>query len=206
MAEDYFKELKEAPYPLYEAPRPFSFDLNEDMIGLIRQEFSADIIASRFAEATNGKATDEVARIGRELFEEYGESWMKKTMQLGEQYPDRTIEVVMETVDSKGNQFLFFPHVPQRLVEIAYLSTQQFLTLPIVLSNRNEFVYRVPQCLLFEQIKEKCGAETANLMTCKNACLKALETLRQDLNLSVAIDMAASTAKDGHCQFSMKKR
>ena len=63
----------------------------------------------------------------------------------------------------------------------------------------------MPQCLLFNTIKEKCGAEVANLMTCKNGCLKALETIGKDLELDVVIDMAASTAKDGYCEFSMKK-
>ncbi len=205
MAKDYFAKLKKQPYPLYVAPKPYSFDLNEDMIKLIRDEFDAKSIASKFAKAISGKTAKEAGKIGKDIFEDYGERWMKRTMQLGEEYPDRTIEVVLEAVDSRGNQFLFFPHVPQRFVEIAYLGTQRFLKLPITLNNRSELAYRVPQCLLFNQIKGKCGDKVANLMTCKNACLKALETLRQDLELDTVIDMVASTAKAGYCEFSMKK-
>ena len=205
MAKDPFKDLKEAPYPLFEAPRPFSFDLNEDMVKLIREEFSAEGVASKFAEVISGKAKGEVEKIGKEIFEEHGQNWMRRTMQLGEEYSDRTIEMVLESVDRSGNQFLIWPHVPQRFIEIAYLSTQQFLKLPVTLNNHYELAYRVPQCLLFNTIKEKCGAEVADLMTCKNACLKALETLRQDLELNAVIDMAAATAKDGYCEFSMKK-
>ncbi len=205
MTQDYFKDLKEAPYPLFVAPRPYSFDLNEDMIKLIREEFSAEGVASKFAEAISGKAKDEVEKIGKGMFEDYGQNWMKRTMQLGEEYPDRTIEVIKEAVDHSGNQFLFFPHVPQRFVEIAYLSNQQFLKLPVTLNNKDELAYRVPQCLLFNKIKEKCGDKVANLMTCQNACLKALETLRKDLELDAVIDMAASMAKDGYCEFSMKR-
>ena len=130
---------------------------------------------------------------------------MKRTIQLGEEYPDRTIEVVLEAVDHQGNQFLFFSHVPQRYVEIAYLSTQQFLKVPITLNNQYELAYRVPQCLLFSQISERCGHEVANLMTCRHACLTALETLRRDLELDALINMAAATAKDSYCEFSMKK-
>lgn len=205
MAQDYFKDLKKTPYPLFEAPRPYSFDLNEDMIKLIREEFSAEGIAAKFAEAISGKAVSEVEKIGKEIFEDYGESWMRRTMQLGEEYSDRTIEVIKESVDRDGNQFLLWPHVPQRFIEIAYLSTQQFLKLPVTLNSQYELAYRVPQCLLFNQIKEKCGAEVANLMACQNACLKALETLRQDLELDVVVKMVASTAKDSYCEFSMKK-
>jgi hypothetical protein len=205
MANDPFKELREAPYDLFIAPKPYSFDLNEDMIKLIRDEFGAEGIVSKLADAVKGKEPDEVERIGKEIFEDYGEKWMRRTMQLGDEYPDRTIEVVKETVDRSGNQFLFFPYIPQRFIEIAYLSTQQFLKMPITLDNAYELAYRLPQCQLFNTIKEKCGDKIANLMTCQNACLKALETLRKDLELSAVITMVASTAKDGYCEFSMRK-
>ncbi|MBI2328148.1 MAG: hypothetical protein HYU85_00605 [Chloroflexi bacterium] len=56
MTQDYFKDLKEAPYPLFVAPRPYSFDLNEDMIQLIRDEFNAEAVTARLAEAISGKA------------------------------------------------------------------------------------------------------------------------------------------------------
>jgi hypothetical protein len=205
MTQDYFKDLKGAPYPLFVAPRPYSFDLNEDMIKLIRDEFKAEGVTSRLTEAIKGKAVSEVEKIGKEIFEDYGQNWMRRTMQLGEEYSDRTIEMVKESVDHSGDQFLIFPHVPQRFVEIAYLSTQRFLKLPVILNNSCELAYQVPQCLLFNAIKEECGDEVANLMTCQNACLKALETLGKDMELDVVIDMPATTAKDGYCRFSVKK-
>ncbi len=205
MAKDYFKDLKEAPYPLYTAPKAYSFDLNEDIIKIIREEFNAEGIATKLAEAIKGKAKGDIEKTGKEIFEEYGQNWMKRTMQLSEEYSDRTYEVIKETVDRQGNQFLLWPLVPQRFVEIAYLSNQQFLKMPIVLNNANELAYKVPQCLVFNTIKEKCGDEVANLMTCQNACLKALETIRQDLDLDVVIAMPAATAKEGYCEFSMKK-
>lgn len=200
-----FKELKKTPYDLFIAPKPYSFDLNEDMIKLIREEFGAEGIVSKFADAVKRKAPGEVERIGKEIFEDYGEKWMKRTMQLADEYSDRTIEVIKETVDRSGNQFLFFPHVPQRFIEIAYLSTQQLLKMPITLNNAYELAYRLPQCQLFNTIKGQCGSKIANLMTCQNACLKALETLRKDLELGAVITMVASTAKDGYCEFSMRK-
>ena len=205
MAKDYFKDLKETPYTVFVAPKPYSFDLNEDMLKIIRAEFGAEGIATKLAEATKGKTKGEIAKIGKKIFEEYGQNWMKRVMQLGEEYPDRTIEVVRETVDHEGNQFLVFPHLPQRLVEIAYLATQQTLKLPIVLNNQYEFAYRVPQCYIFSQIKEKCGDQVANLMTCQNGCLKALDTIAKDIELDAVITMAKATAKDGYCEFSMKK-
>lgn len=205
MAEDYFKDLKKTPYPLFTASKSYSFDLNEDMIKILRDEFNAEGIVTKLAEAIKGKTKGDIEKTGQEIFAEYGQNWMKRTIQLSDEYSDRTFEVIKETVDRQGNQFLLWPLVPQRYVEIAYLGTQQFLKLPIVLNNAKELAYKVPQCWLFNTIKEKCGDEVANLMTCRNACLKALETIRQDLELDVLIDMPAATAKEGYCEFSMKK-
>ena len=205
MTQDYFKDLKEAPYPLYVAPRPYSFDLNADMLKLIREEFDAEVVASKLADAVKGKAKGEIEKVASALFEELGESWMRRTMQLGEEYSDRTIEMVKESVDRQGKQFLVWPHVPQRFIEIAYLSTQAFLKLDVTLNNNDWLEYRIPQCALFNKIKEKCGDEVANLMTCKGYCLRALETVHRDLDMDVVINMAKSTARDGYCEFSVKR-
>ena len=205
MAKDYFAELKKAPYPLFTAPKPYSFDINQDMVDLLRGEYNADVVSSKLAEAIKGKPAGEIENIGSALFEELGESLMRKTIQLSEEYSDRTIEVVMESVDRQGNQFMLFPHLLQRYVEIAYLGTQEFLKVPITLNNLEVLEYRIPQCALFGKIKEKCGDEVANLMTCKNYCLNALETMRKDLKMDLVINMAKSTAKDGYCEFSMRK-
>lgn len=203
--KDPFKELKEASYPVFIAPKPYSFDMNQDIIDMIREEFNAEAVASKLAEAIKGKPKGEIEKAGGDLFRELGEKWMQKTIQLGEEYSDRTIEVVLESVDRQGNQFMVFPHVLQRFVEIACLGTQEFLKVPITLNNLEVLSYRIPQCALFGQIKEKSGEEVANLMTCKNCCLTALETLRKHVEVDLLIDQLASTATDGFCEFSMKK-
>ncbi|HEY92042.1 MAG TPA: hypothetical protein G4O07_09450 [Dehalococcoidia bacterium] len=203
--KDPFEELRKQPYPLFVAPKAYSFDLNEDMVKMLREEFNADIVSSKLFEAIEGKKKAEIADVAGALFKELGQAWMQKTIQLGEEYSDRTIEIVFESVDRQGNQFMVFPHVPQRFIEIAYLGTQDFMKVPITLNNLEVLEYRIPQCALFRAIKEKCGDEVANLMTCKDYCLSALETVRKHLEMEAIIDMAKSTAADGYCEFSMRK-
>ena len=203
--KDVFEDLRKAPYPMFVPSRPYSFDLNETMIDMLRKEFGTQGVVASFAKAVGGKSLREVEKIGKEFFEDYGQRWIKRTVQLSDEYPDRTIEMVLETVDRSGKQFMIWPHLPQRYIEVAYLSTQQFLKLPIITNSAAELSYRVPQCLLFNTIKEKCGAEVANLMTCKAACLKALDSIDKSMELDTIISMNAATAKDGFCEFSMKK-
>ena len=202
--KDPFAELKKTPYDVFVAPRPYSFDLNEDMVNMIRSEFNADAVSSRLAEAIKGKKAD-IADVASALFKELGGAWMQKTIQLGEEYSDRTIEVVLESVDRQGSQFMVWPHIPQRFIEIAYLGTQAFLKVPITLNNSEALEYRIPQCALFGAIKEKCGDEVANLMTCKDYCLTALDTVCKHQEIEVITSMPKNTAADGFCEFLMKK-
>ena len=197
------EEAKKTTYPLFEAPKTYSFDLNEDMMNLLRQELDPQPVVARFAEAIAGKKAEEIDKVAQDVLTGYGERWMKKVLQVGEEYPDRTYEVLKEVIDETGESF--FPHVPQRFLEIAYLSIQPLRQLPILENYGQILWYRVPNCSLFQLIKEKCGAEVAGLMSCRYGCLQALATLQQDLDLDVITEMKAATAKDGHCEFSMRK-
>jgi hypothetical protein len=205
MTSDYIAELKKKPYPLYVAPKPYSFELNEDMIKLLNDEFNADKVSDEFSKAIEGKSKNEIKKVGEQFFTEMGKKWMQKVIQLGEEYSDRTIEVVLETVDRQGNQYLIFPHVYQRFIEIAYLSTQDFLKVPITFNNSFEVAYRIPKCTLYGKIVEKLGEETAKLMTCKNYCMKALEILQKHGDIDILVSMPAETAKNSFCEFSLKR-
>jgi len=196
---DTAEEARKSDYDLWVAPHPYSFELNSDMLDMLREEFGPPQIVARFAQTIAGKGEEEVSDIAREIFSEYGKDWMKKVRQLGEQYSDRTYEMMLEMIDKTGE--LFFPLVPQRFIEIAYLSTQEFLKLTVLENWIQRLVYQVPNCYMFRQLQEQCGSEIAKLMPCKHACLTGLETLFRDFGLDVAIGMDAETAKDGHCQF-----
>ncbi len=205
MAKDPFKALKEAPYPLFVAPRPYSFDLNQDMIDTLHSEYAADIVAGKLAAAVKGKAKGEIEKAATALFEDLGRALMQRTIQLSEEYPDRTIEVVKETVDRNGIQFMIFPHLLQRYVEVAALSTQKFLKVPITLNNIDTLAYRIPQCALYAEITEQLGEAVAKQMTCKAYCCTQLETIRESVDVDVVNEMLASTDKDGYCEFSTKR-
>ncbi|MEE8398495.1 MAG: hypothetical protein V3S89_05790 [Desulfobacterales bacterium] len=205
MTADPFKELREQPYPLYIAPEAYSFDLNADLITMIQEEFNAAAVCGKLKEAIGDKSGNDAVKAAEELFTGLGKQWMSKTIQLGEEYSDRTIEVVFETVDRNGEQFMIFPHVHQRFIEIAYLGTQDFMKLPMILNNMTDLAYRVPQCALFNKIKEDIGEECANQMTCKSYCLSALDTVKNHIDIDLLVNQTASTATDGYCQFAMKK-
>jgi len=205
VAQDYFAELKKQPYPLFIAPKPYSFDLNEDMVQMVRKDFDPDKVTNALSTAVKGKNKAETQKAGEAFFKDMGEKWMRRTIQLGDEYYDRTIEMILEAVDRQGKQFLVFPHVLQRYVEIAYLATQDFLKVPVTLNNANELAYRIPKCALYGRIQEKVGEDFAKLMTCKDYCRSALAVAQKQINMDLLIDQPATTAKEGFCEFTMHK-
>jgi len=205
MTTDYFAELKKQPYDRFVAPKPYSFDLNEDMVKILHSEFNADKVAGDLMEAIKGKTGKEATAAAADFFKQIGAKWMHRTVQLADEYSDRTIEMILETVDRQGRQFLVFPHVLQRYVEIANLANQDFLKVPITLNNMYELSYRIPRCALYAKIAEKAGPEFAAQMTCKQYCLAALEIAQKKIEVETLLSMPAETAKDKFCEFSMKK-
>lgn len=188
---------------IYEV-KNYSYELDPEMLKRLGEQFDVDKITTTFAESVAGKSQSEIETIGKDIFETYGRNWMQTVHKLGEEYPDRTYEVLMEAVDKTGG-YLKFALLPQRFIEIAYLSTQELSILPIVENNHNRLVYRMVDCKTFKNIKEKCGGDTANLMTCKHACLTACKTIHEALDIDALIQMTASMPQDNYCEFTVKK-
>lgn len=179
-----------------------SYDLNVDMLNTIEKEFDAKKLVEKFAQEIAGKGKRETESVAKRTFGKYGENFMKRTLELGEKYTDQTYEILKAAIKKTGS--LKFPHVPQRFIEIAYLSIQPFRELDIVENNQHRFTFRIDNCSIFKALKEACGEEVANQMPCKHACLTASETLYKDLDLKASVGMDASMAKDGYCQFEAK--
>jgi len=174
-----------------------SYDLNLEMIDILAREFDVQIPTGKFAEALkSGRKPEEVAR---EVFRSYGETWAKRTLELGEKYTDQTYENLKKA--AKRVKTLIFPHVPQRFIEIGYLATQPFETLSVEQNNHYAFIFKVPECATYSALKYKCGEEVAKSLPCKEACLAFNETVYKELNLDANLEMTATLPEDGFCRF-----
>ena len=203
MATKSKEQAKNSAYDVYIAPRPFSFELSSEMIGLLRKESSPTGVVEDFARQIAGLKPDKIDAVAGKVFGAYGENWMRRTLQLAEEYPDRTYEVLKEAVDQTGE--MKFPLILQRFIEIAYLGTQKFRILPIVENWSKRLVYRVKDCYTFATEVEQCGQEVANTMPCRYACLAACKTALSRLDLDAIIKMESTMVKDGFCQFALNR-
>jgi len=182
----------------------YSFELNPELLDMLHKEFNVEGIVSRFSDAIKGKSLEETKKIGEEIFAEYGTEWIRRTLQLGEEYSDRTYEIIQQAVDKTGGYYRF-ALVPQRFLEIAYLAIQEFSALPVVENNAGKLVYKIADCLMYKKLKETCADEVVKLLPCKEACLRACRVLHQDLDLDALVGMQADMIKDGYCEFYAKR-
>lgn len=184
-----------------------SFELDEDMLGIIAREFSAESIAMKLSEALAGKDTEaELEDLGSSIFKDYGRELMRRSLQLGEEYPDRTYELLREAHDQTGS--LAFPLIPQRFIEIAFLSIQHIVLLPVIENSARRFIFEIEDCRIYDQIKNQCGEVVANSMVCKNGCLEACRTAFDGFSIDIdALDfeITSQKAKEGRCRFVIRR-
>jgi len=183
----------------------YSFELNPEMLQQLEEEFGPEKAVSEFAVKIKSKSSEEMATEGKAFFEDYGSRWMKQSLKLGETYPDRTYEVLKMAIDKAGGNYFKFALLPQRFIEIAYLSTQDIPSLPIIENNPQRLVYRMVECKTYNTLKDKCGEAVAKQLPCRHACLAACKTIHKELDIDADIVMEASMPEDGYCQFAARR-
>ena len=176
-----------------------SFDIDQRILDTISQEFDVKKLVENFAKNIENKERKEIEDIAKKVFREYGRNLMARAIELGKKYSDRTYDVMKEVAEKTGVGP--FPHVSQRFLEIFNMGTQHSV-LNVAVSTRSQFTHRVGPCVFLNTIKEKCGEDIANLLTCKHIDLSALETLYNNLKLPVDVRMEASIPSEGYCQFT----
>ena len=185
-------------------PKDWTFDLAEEMIETIGAEFDPADAVEELARRIKGKPAAEAEPIAREYFADYGRRWMDRTLELGERYNDRTYQVLKDAAAATGE--LAFPLLPERFIEIAYLSTQPLYSLPIAENTRHVFSYKMVFCDTFRALEEKCGEVLAAALPCGAACLTACERAFSAHGFDVDVSQQSSLADGEFCQFIVRRR
>ncbi len=186
--------------PVYEA-KPYSFEMNEDWLAILAEEFDIEKAAASFAEAISGKSQDEAEAVARDFFGGYGTGLMRRSLQLGEEYMDRTYEVLKEACD-KTDGYLAWPLIPQRFIEAAVLSTQDALVIPVIQNSHDCLQFRIEDCRMHAALTEKCGQEMADSLPCRHGCLALIATAFGDLGLGANTSQTGSAPADEYCEFT----
>lgn len=178
------------------------FDINQKIIDAIYEEFNAEKTVNNLAKKTSGLRGAELEDALKKFFTEYGYNLMIRALDLGEKYQDTTYKVIKAHAEKVGQ----FPNVPQRYVEICYLSVLQIEKVNITEINLKRLGFKIENCSIYNTIKEKMGENISNQMFCKHACSSLAKTLYENMNIETDFGIKALMAKDGYCHFVSEKK
>ncbi len=185
-------------------PKDWSFDLSDELVDRIRAEFEPDSAVEELAAKIASRPVDEAAQTAEAFFGDYGRRWMDRTLELGEEYAERTYLNLKAAVEKTGE--MGFPLIPERFVEIAYLSTQPIYSLPIVEASRNAFSFKMVFCDTITELREQCGDELADRLPCSKGCLAAVERAFSATGYPADVVQEASVIGGEFCQFTARPR
>lgn len=174
----------------------YDYDLADEVISGL-QEFAAQRWAS-LTEQLNDKSEDEKPALVARVLRSYAQDLMKKAIELGNKYKDRTAEV-MEAVAARTG--IYFPCLPQRYLEICMLAIRPEDKWKINEANPARFVFTVSDCTFRRPLQERYGEELA----CQEGCLNLLYTLYKELGMKVEVSLNQDLAggNDGCCFVSV---
>jgi hypothetical protein len=185
-------------------PKNWTFDLADELVDDIKAEFDPVVAVTELAPKVAGKPVAEAKQIAEKFFADYGQRWMDRTIELGNVHRDRAYEALLAAVEKTGE--MGFPFIPERFVEIAYLSTQPIYSLPIVEATKQAFGFKIVFCDTMNALREKCGDELADQLPCRQACLTASNRAFTAHGFQVEATQEANLVSDEFCQFRFARK
>lgn len=177
----------------------YRFDLDDELIKDLSDEFNP-LNFVKALELPNPEASEALSI----SFRNYGRDLARRSILRGEKKSDRTYEVMKQAIEKTGE--MKFPLLPQRFIEIAYLSTQPFKRLWVTSNSPKLFSYRLRECNIYQAIRQKYGEEVAKKMVCQSACFAMLNEIFLHFGLDIESSLETSMANAGSCQFRIKKK
>ncbi len=174
--------------------KKYRYDLNYEMVKTIGEEFGPQKWVKRLVDSNESPG---------DFFARYGEELMARCLELGDKNTDRSYEVLKEAIRKMGS--MKFPLLPQRFVEIAYLSTQPFKRLRIYANTPKIFSYGLGECSIYQELKGKFSDDVLRTLPCKNVCISLLKKVFSSFDLDVIITMDSTLAEGSECRFTVKK-
>jgi len=137
-------------------------------------------------------------------FEEYGRNLVRKGIEVGEERTDGVYEIMKEAIEKTGE--MRFPFLPQRYIEIAYLSIQPIKRLWTLMNNSEAYSYKLNKCSVYKAIEKEYGEEAARRIACKKFCLAIIDEAFSHFGFNVEMSMEGNMVDNGNCQFMVKRR
>jgi hypothetical protein len=151
-----------------------------------------------FISKAKGKNAEQIKEMTKVVLDKYLQELSNSLANSAKDHMDRTGELVYQVAEKTG---VVFPSIPQRLIELAFMSTRAEDKLIIPVSTSRTLTLRVSTCAAFNELKSKLGSEKAEDLPCKHGCIANSRYLFNALNIPVELKNIAKINEKDYCEF-----
>jgi hypothetical protein len=177
----------------------YNYYFSDDLISRFSHRFGMDRVINDFIALAKDKNKKETNKVACEKLGQYLLELSTSLARAEKDSMDRTGEIMYQVADKTG---IRFPSVPQRLLELGFMSTRPLDKLTVIETNPKALVLRIPSCTAYNEIKQKLGEEKAGDLPCRHACLLNSITLFEQLGIAAEFRNTAKANEKGYCEFA----
>nr|MDO8133384.1 hypothetical protein [Candidatus Njordarchaeum guaymaensis] len=179
----------------------YDYYFSDALLSRFAQNFRMDEIISKFISSVREKKTDQIENVAKQVLGEYSQKLTSFLVKSEKDSLDRTGEIMYQVAEKTG---VIFPSIPQRLIELAFMSTRPQDRLLFPIATTKELVLRVAPCAAYSELKKNLGEEKVRGVPCKYGCIANSKTLFDGLRIAVKSEIKAKMSEKGYCEFEFQ--
>jgi hypothetical protein len=181
----------------------YDYYFSDDLVSKFSQRFNMMKAISGFISMAKEKTGKQIEVIARQVLGEYSRELSTSLVDSEKDRMDRGGEIIHQVAERTG---IKFPSIPQRLIELGFMSTRAQDKLTISVSTPRTLTLRVSTCAAYTELESKFGEAIARDLPCKYGCLANSKMLFDKLNMPVEIEGCSNINEKGYCEFRFQSQ
>jgi hypothetical protein len=177
----------------------YDYYFSDDLLSRFSKRFGMNKAVDDFISSVEGKSPKEINSIAQEALGRYLQELSMSLVKAEKDSIEHTGEITYQVAEKTG---IRFPSVPQRLLELGFMSTRPLDRLSVIESNPKTLVLRIPTCTAYAEIKQRLGEEKTKDLPCRYGCLANSKMLFDQLGIATQSKMTAKANEKGFCEFT----
>ncbi|WXG45899.1 MAG: hypothetical protein WED05_04385 [Candidatus Atabeyarchaeum deiterrae] len=179
----------------------YDYYFAEDLLSSFSQRFKMDDAISNFISLVKQKQAGKIESAAEQVLGKYSQELSKALVESAKEPFERTGQLIYQVAEKTGVKF---PSIPQRLVELGFMSTRPQDRLVVPISTLTMLSLRVTTCAAYTELKNKLGERMARDLPCKYGCLASSKSLFDQLGIATHSKTEAVVNEKGYCEFSFE--
>ncbi len=181
----------------------YAYYFSDDILSKFSQRFSMEKAISEFISKAEKKTSKQIDNFAKQELGKYSQELLTSLVNSEKNHMDRTGDIIYQVAEKTG---IKFPSIPQRLIELGFMSTRPHDRLAIPVSTPKVLTIRASACAAYVQLKSRLGEEKAKDLPCKYGCIANSKILFDELNIPVELESRTNMHEKGYCEFTFQSR